>query len=752
MTPPSIFGDRVVWQDWRDGQSDIYMYNITTRQEKLITPGTGDSDQEHPCIFGTTITWDDNRDQSYGNENIFIYNLTTNLTSSITAADPPLHRINPKIYGDRIVWENRNDLHYDIVLFTIGPKQVSVVSGFTENTTQGMVPFSVRFTDESTGDPTTHHWDFGDGNESYEVNPVYTYQEAGYFSPSLTVNTPYSRDYSVQKNLITAGAVPMTRFSISPPSGLAPLTSTFTDLSSGYPDTWKWDFGDNSSSNEQNPSHVYLNPGNYTISLTTGNHFGNNTASDYVHVISSTVNVSSYSIPGLLEYSPDNGLIDIDAKNETAYSFGIEMNNTQLSVVPKIKGVLPSFILISKENTTFSLLNSIISGDVSKIITTSEDISSPEFSDMIGPNSWVNYTFVTPQYYPDGSIKTVIANEITSEEHEKFNVSVQSADYGDYVSGIAYSVQCIENNMSVSGPATIVMSVPHEWVIKNSNYVDVYDRFKVQQMNPDGSFKSLTTIFSFKNATDNRDYYTVTSNDGIDLDRLYVPVVGNLTQSDARINLISPPGSIYANPTTITLGIDSDWVANNNLGGLASVYDPVEIIRVDDLGTIEVLKTQFLYYDEAWDVDVFSGNSPNGLSQFTLTTVGHYTNPLQMLYLSLSARVTPHAPTSNSNTGGGGGSYGGSGNLVTSASVQDASKGSSAETSKGGTSGTSSNENEQSKSLPGESGSSGPQPVNPVPQASGAPAPNLPALPPQPTNSIFSMIIEVQPWSPLFLS
>jgi len=745
-TPPSIYGDRVVWQDWRDEQSDIYMYNITTRQETLITPGTGDSDQEHPCIFGSTITWDDNRDQSYRNENIFVYNLTTNLTSSITDADPPLHRINAKIYGDRIVWENQNDLQYDIVLFTTGPKQIPVVSDFTVNATRGMVPYTVQFNDKSSGNPSTRHWDFGDGNGTYEANPVYTYQEAGHFSPSLIVSTPYSRDYSVQEDLITAGAVPVTRFSISPSSGLAPLSSTFTDFSLGYPDTWNWDFGDNSSSNEQNPTHVYPNPGNYRISLTTGNPFGNNTANDSVHVISSTVNTSLYSIPGVLLYSPDTGLIEIDSNNETAYLYSIDGTNSQLSVIPKTKGLLPSFLLMSKENTTFSLLNSIITGEVSKIITTSEDISSPEFSDTICPGSMVNYTFVTPQYYPEGSIKTVIANEITPEEHESFNISVQYADSGDYVSGIAYSIHCIKNNLSVDGPSTITMSVTHDWILKNSNYIDIHDRFKVHQMNQDGSFTLLTTIYSFSNETENRDYYTITSNNGIDLTRLYIPVVGNPEESGARINLISPSSPIYANPTTIVLGIDSDWLASNNLSGLVNEYEPVAIIRVDDQGTIEVLKAKFLYHDPGRDVDIFQGYSPNGLSSFTLATVGHYTNPLQMLYLSISTRVTPSVTSGNSNTagggGGGGGSYGGSGNQVTPESQPESTGTQSVIAMDGSLADSTPGENGQSNSLSSESASLPEPPVNPVAQVSNAPVVNPPVLPPQPTNSIFSMLIE----------
>jgi PKD repeat protein len=41
----------------------------------------------------------------------------------------------------------------------------------------------------------------------------------------------------------------------------------FTNTSSG--DTsWDWDFGDSTGSTAQNPSHLYLAPGDYTVRLT----------------------------------------------------------------------------------------------------------------------------------------------------------------------------------------------------------------------------------------------------------------------------------------------------------------------------------------------------------------------------------------------------------------------------------------------------------------------------------------------------
>jgi hypothetical protein len=46
----------------------------------------------------------------------------------------------------------------------------------------------------------------------------------------------------------------------------------FKDLSEGQITSWKWDFGDGTTSTEQNPIHTYANPrpgreGNFTVIL-----------------------------------------------------------------------------------------------------------------------------------------------------------------------------------------------------------------------------------------------------------------------------------------------------------------------------------------------------------------------------------------------------------------------------------------------------------------------------------------------------
>ncbi|MFB3896979.1 MAG: SBBP repeat-containing protein [bacterium] len=51
----------------------------------------------------------------------------------------------------------------------------------------------------------------------------------------------------------------------------APLTTQFEDLSFGNPTSWSWSFGDGSTSNEQNPVHIFATAGIYTVSLMVQN-------------------------------------------------------------------------------------------------------------------------------------------------------------------------------------------------------------------------------------------------------------------------------------------------------------------------------------------------------------------------------------------------------------------------------------------------------------------------------------------------
>ena len=87
----------------------------------------------------------------------------------------------------------------------------------------------------------------------------------------------------------TASEVPgeiAADFKADPTSGSAPLTVQFTDISSGKPTMWVWDFGDGSTDSVANPSHTYENPGIYTVMLTASNQGGSDseTKVNYISV------------------------------------------------------------------------------------------------------------------------------------------------------------------------------------------------------------------------------------------------------------------------------------------------------------------------------------------------------------------------------------------------------------------------------------------------------------------------------------
>ncbi|NOT31807.1 MAG: DNRLRE domain-containing protein, partial [Planctomycetes bacterium] len=69
---------------------------------------------------------------------------------------------------------------------------------------------------------------------------------------------------------------PLAAFTGTPLSGAAPLLVAFTDQSSGAT-SWLWDFGDGTSSTEQNPQHLYPTTGTYTVTLQVTNAAGDDT-------------------------------------------------------------------------------------------------------------------------------------------------------------------------------------------------------------------------------------------------------------------------------------------------------------------------------------------------------------------------------------------------------------------------------------------------------------------------------------------
>jgi len=166
---------------------------------------------------------------------------------------------NPRVYGGRIDMGAYENLQ-------------GVYANFTANPESGYNPLVVSFTDESSGTIVSWEWDFNNDGiiDSYSQNPEFTYIQSGIFSVALTVSDGTNEDTLIRTDYIIVIEPVDSDFSGNPLNGNIPLEVNFSDLSSGYPTTWLWDFDNDGfiDSNEQNPTHTYLEAGLYTVSLT----------------------------------------------------------------------------------------------------------------------------------------------------------------------------------------------------------------------------------------------------------------------------------------------------------------------------------------------------------------------------------------------------------------------------------------------------------------------------------------------------
>jgi PKD repeat protein len=74
-----------------------------------------------------------------------------------------------------------------LVILKANPEQSAfIVADFSSNSTSGYAPLSIQFNDSSQNE-TVWNWDFGDGLNSTNQNPIHTYSSAGTYNVELTV-------------------------------------------------------------------------------------------------------------------------------------------------------------------------------------------------------------------------------------------------------------------------------------------------------------------------------------------------------------------------------------------------------------------------------------------------------------------------------------------------------------------------------------------------------------------------------------
>jgi len=111
-------------------------------------------------------------------------------------------------------------------------------------------------------------WDFGDGQTSTEINPLHVFLKAGTYSVNLSLHGQ-DRDNSDTKSnyIIVTEPPPQADFSESTTKGIAPLTVTFQNTTTGPYSILLWNLGNGTLTSGESVTTTYLTPGVNTVTL-----------------------------------------------------------------------------------------------------------------------------------------------------------------------------------------------------------------------------------------------------------------------------------------------------------------------------------------------------------------------------------------------------------------------------------------------------------------------------------------------------
>ena len=154
-----------------------------------------------------------------------------------------------------------------IITVAAGPSALFVAL----DTAKCAAPFLVNFQNKSVGGATEFKWNFGDGDNTAELNPAHTYNQPGSFTVTLTAtNANGCKDVYKKENYINIQPVKVKNIINLPDSGCAPLTikpKAVLNIDAKIK-SYTWDFGDGIKYVGELPEHTYTKEGFFAVTVT----------------------------------------------------------------------------------------------------------------------------------------------------------------------------------------------------------------------------------------------------------------------------------------------------------------------------------------------------------------------------------------------------------------------------------------------------------------------------------------------------
>jgi PKD repeat protein len=133
-------------------------------------------------------------------------------------------------------------------------------------------------TSDSDGTVVSMLWDFGDGATSTSSSPTHTYAADGTFMATLRITDDAgATQWTSMPVLVANGRASLPPFGsyTFPCAGLVCTFTDFTNDPDGSVVTWRWEFGDGTTSTQRNVVHTYPYAGSFHVRLTVTDNDGN---------------------------------------------------------------------------------------------------------------------------------------------------------------------------------------------------------------------------------------------------------------------------------------------------------------------------------------------------------------------------------------------------------------------------------------------------------------------------------------------
>jgi PKD repeat protein len=217
-------------------------------------------------------------DQSYNN----VISRTWNFGDGTTSNEAqPLHYYS--LAGDTVevcleIVSADNCISSYCERFVVGEGRYDCQIGFSISVLESFPP-QYRFIPSKPDSLAQYYWDFGDGNYSNDMTPTHTYDFSDIYTVCLSFTSPngcaafacdtlYAQGIDQGCKAYWEAYADVYSDSVSP-GNMSPVPNVFMfrDLSRGDVIQWKWDFGDGTVSDEQNPLHSYEKSGIFNVCL-----------------------------------------------------------------------------------------------------------------------------------------------------------------------------------------------------------------------------------------------------------------------------------------------------------------------------------------------------------------------------------------------------------------------------------------------------------------------------------------------------